>query len=45
MTIKELQEKVDSWIQTIGVRYFNEMTNTLVLQEEVGELVVEFLAN
>ncbi len=37
MTIRELQDKVDNWIQTIGVRYFDEMTNTLVLQEEVGE--------
>ena len=37
MTIKEWQDDVDSWINTIGVRYFNEMTNTLVLQEEVGE--------
>ena len=37
MTINELQLKVDNWIQTIGVRYFNEMTNTLILQEEVGE--------
>ena len=37
MTIREMQEMVDNWIQTIGVRYFNEMTNTLVLQEEVGE--------
>ena len=37
MTIKEVQKKVDEWINTIGVRYFNEMTNTLILQEEVGE--------
>lgn len=38
MTIKEAQEKVDHWIQTIGVRYFNELTNTALLMEEVGEL-------
>lgn len=38
MTIKELQEKTDAWIQTFGVRYFNEMTNTAILAEEVGEL-------
>lgn len=38
MTIEEYQEKVDVWIKTIGVRYFNELTNTLVLVEEVGEL-------
>lgn len=38
MTIKELQEQVDHWINTIGVRYFNEMTNMAILTEEVGEL-------
>ena len=38
MEIKEAQAKVDHWIQTIGVRYFNELTNMAVLMEEVGEL-------
>jgi len=38
MTIKELQDDVDKWITTIGVRYFNEMTNMAILTEEVGEL-------
>lgn len=38
MTIKELQHDVDKWITTIGVRYFNEMTNMAILTEEVGEL-------
>lgn len=38
MTIKEAQEQVDTWIKTIGVRYFSELTNTAVLMEEVGEL-------
>lgn len=38
MTIKEAQEKVDQWIKTIGVRYFDEMTNTAILMEEVGEV-------
>ena len=38
MTIKEAQNKVDEWINTIGIRYFNELTNTAVLMEEVGEL-------
>ncbi len=38
MTIKDLQEDVDKWITTIGVRYFNEMTNMAILTEEVGEL-------
>ena len=38
MTIDEAQQKVDGWIQTVGVRYFNEMTNLGILMEEVGEL-------
>lgn len=38
MTIQEAQEKVDQWIKTYGVRYFNELTNMAVLTEEVGEL-------
>lgn len=38
MTIKEAQERVDSWIKTYGVRYFGELTNMAVLTEEVGEL-------
>lgn len=38
MTIEEAQEKVDEWIKTIGVRYFNELTNMTILTEEVGEL-------
>lgn len=38
MTIKEAQEKVDTWIKTTGVRYFNELTNTAILMEEVGEV-------
>jgi NTP pyrophosphatase (non-canonical NTP hydrolase) len=38
MTIKKAQEIVDEWVNTIGVRYFNELTNTAILTEEVGEL-------
>ncbi len=38
MTIEEAQKKVDHWIQTIGVRYFNELTNMAILTEEVGEV-------
>jgi NTP pyrophosphatase (non-canonical NTP hydrolase) len=38
MTIREAQHQIDSWINTIGVRYFNELTNTAILMEEVGEL-------
>lgn len=38
MQISEAQKQVDEWINTIGVRYFNELTNTAILMEEVGEL-------
>lgn len=38
ITLKQAQEKVDQWIKTIGVRYFNELTNLGILMEEVGEL-------
>jgi len=36
--IKELQNIVDSWIKEHGVRYFDELTNTAILMEEVGEV-------
>lgn len=38
MTIEEAQETVDKWIKTTGIRYFNELTNTAILMEEVGEV-------
>jgi NTP pyrophosphatase (non-canonical NTP hydrolase) len=38
MTLKETQETVDKWINTIGIRYYNELTNTAILAEEVGEV-------
>ena len=38
MTIQEAQQKVDEWIKTTGVRYFNELTNMAILTEEVGEV-------
>ena len=38
MTIEEAQQVVDNWINTFGVRYFNELTNMALLTEEVGEL-------
>ena len=38
MTIKEAQGAVDTWINTYGVRYFNELTNMAILTEEVGEV-------
>ena len=37
-TLKKCQELVDEWIQTIGIRYFSELTNIAILMEEVGEL-------
>ena len=36
--IHKLQNQVDEWIKTIGVRYFNELTNMAMLTEEVGEV-------
>ena len=38
MTIEEAQKLVDNWINTTGIRYFNELTNTAILMEEVGEV-------
>src|SRR3954466_1463751 len=38
MTLQQAQRDVDEWIKTIGVRYFNELTNLGILMEEVGEL-------
>ena len=38
MEIAEAQKIVDNWIQEVGVRYFNELTNTAILMEEVGEV-------
>ena len=38
ITIKQAQKTVDDWIKTIGVRYFDEMTNMAILMEEVGEV-------
>ncbi len=38
MTIEEAQQVVDQWIKTTGIRYFNELTNTAILMEEVGEV-------
>ncbi|MCB0549269.1 MAG: nucleotide pyrophosphohydrolase [Phaeodactylibacter sp.] len=38
MTIQEAQQTVDHWINTIGIRYYNELTNMAILMEEVGEV-------
>jgi NTP pyrophosphatase (non-canonical NTP hydrolase) len=38
ITLEECQQLVDEWINTIGVRYFSELTNLAQLVEEVGEV-------
>ena len=38
MTIEQAQQQVDQWIKSLGVRYFNELTNMAMLTEEVGEV-------
>ena len=38
MTLEQAQQQVDEWIKTTGIRYFNELTNTAILMEEVGEV-------
>lgn len=38
ITLREAQEQVDRWIKTLGIRYFNELTNMAILTEEVGEV-------
>ena len=38
ITIRQMQKTVDEWVQTIGVRYYSELTNMAVLTEEVGEV-------
>jgi NTP pyrophosphatase (non-canonical NTP hydrolase) len=37
-TLNDIQKTVDQWINTTGVRYFTELTNTAILMEEVGEV-------
>lgn len=37
-TLSDCQNIVDEWIQSVGVRYYSELTNTAVLMEEVGEV-------
>jgi hypothetical protein len=45
MQISEAQKQVDEWIKTIGVRYFNELTNTAILWKKLGSWHVLWLAN
>lgn len=36
--LRPLQQQVDNWIRTVGVRYYSELTNMAILTEEVGEV-------
>jgi len=38
MELSDAQKQIDEWIKKYGVRYFNELTNTAILMEEVGEV-------
>ncbi len=38
LSLQPLQKLVDDWIKNYGVRYFDVMTNTVCLMEEVGEV-------
>ena len=37
-SLNDIQQLVDEWINTIGIRYYSELTNTAILMEEVGEV-------
>ena len=38
MELHAVQKIVDAWIKQYGIRYYNELTNTAILMEEVGEV-------
>jgi len=38
MNVRELQDEIDAWVKSYGVRYFSELTNLGILMEEVGEV-------
>ena len=38
LTLEAYQKKIDDWVNSVGVRYFSELTNTAILMEEVGEV-------
>jgi NTP pyrophosphatase (non-canonical NTP hydrolase) len=38
LSLADAQRKVHHWIESVGVRYFSELTNLAQLMEEVGEL-------
>jgi NTP pyrophosphatase (non-canonical NTP hydrolase) len=37
-SLRDAQRIIDEWINSTGVRYFNELTNMALLVEEVGEV-------
>ena len=39
MNIEDAQKQVDQWIQSHGVRYFNELTNMAQLTEKRQEIM------
>lgn len=38
LTLRQMQDTIDEWIRTVGVRYYSELTNMAILTEEVGEV-------
>ena len=38
ISLRALQQEVDRWITSVGVRYFSPLTNMAILTEEVGEV-------
>lgn len=38
ISLRAVQQTVDRWITTVGVRYFSPLTNMAVLAEETGEV-------
>ncbi|MCW5899410.1 MAG: nucleotide pyrophosphohydrolase [Flavobacteriales bacterium] len=36
--ISTLRHEVDAWVRSVGVRYFDPLTNMAMLTEEVGEV-------
>lgn len=38
ITLARMQQLVDRWITTTGVRYFSPLTNMAILAEETGEV-------
>ena len=39
LSIRDAQKLIDHWIQTTGVRYFNDLTNMAILTEEVARIM------